>query len=628
MVDHSEREYRLELAPKLLDFLGPHLYTNVYYILAELIANAHDADAKNVYIIIKSDSITVEDDGIGMKYPEDTNKYLHVAEETRTTKKDSYTGSGRRKIGRKGIGKLAAISISENVWVMSVKEGEKSGFILTRHIAADRLLKALNEKDIKFERIGRHGTSIIMKNPSYELNKSFDSIKRNLLKIFPLIDKHFRIHIIQNNKETIINNFDQEMIKELGGLIIIGADFKYLCKYFENDYPKKKNDLLQIRDEEKRPVKLQTKTGEEKKYDLVIKGWIGVYKTTRGRKTATDDFPDNFISLLSNSKLGEYNILPVVGKNKLQEVYVVGQLHIDLFEETELPDMSLSNRQGYKTDDPRYQEVISFVAKKLLPDIVGIRAAYANCKDEEKKMRKLKDQLEKEKKLRGLVEKYKKETSGIATKKIGMELNRAEKISPTKIEKIIRDEMNELLPIVGIKRKLDAQKKRILICHTKEDKDLADIIYNLLLFNRVPSEDIIYTNCDDEISRIPDGVAVWDYLREFFVESYSTEKIYVIYVTSKEMAASWGAVTEVGAGWITRTDHRVFNIHGHRPQKPLDVDAEWHTSVRTDKGLSMTKVDCDKFALKIENICDKIGYKKKTRKENISTIKTYVTITE
>ena len=133
MENQSERKYELQLDPKILELLGPHLYTNIYYIIAELIANAYDADAKNVYVISKSDSIIVEDDGTGMSY-EDTKKYLNVAAETRTTKKESYTDGGRRKIGRKGIGKLAALSVSENVWVMTIKDNEKSGFILSRQV--------------------------------------------------------------------------------------------------------------------------------------------------------------------------------------------------------------------------------------------------------------------------------------------------------------------------------------------------------------------------------------------------------------------------------------------------------------------------------------------------------------
>ena len=45
------KEYTLNVDPRILELLGPNLYTNIYYVLAELIANAYDADAKNVYIL-------------------------------------------------------------------------------------------------------------------------------------------------------------------------------------------------------------------------------------------------------------------------------------------------------------------------------------------------------------------------------------------------------------------------------------------------------------------------------------------------------------------------------------------------------------------------------------------------
>lgn len=64
----EKKEYKIEIDPRILELLGPNLYTNIYYVLAELIANAYDADAHNVYIISEEDSIRVEDDGHGMSY--------------------------------------------------------------------------------------------------------------------------------------------------------------------------------------------------------------------------------------------------------------------------------------------------------------------------------------------------------------------------------------------------------------------------------------------------------------------------------------------------------------------------------------------------------------------------------
>lgn len=200
------------------------------------------------------------------------------------------------------------------------------------------------------------------------------------------------------------------------------------------------------------------------------------------------------------------------------------------------------------------------------------------------------------------------------------------------VEAILSDEINTNSPDMGIKSIIDSQKKKLLISQTYRDKDLADIIYNMLVFNNVPPEDIIYTNCDDEVSRIPEGdvgkSGIYDYLRDFFVDSYSTQKIYVIFVTSHNTKSSWGALMEVGAAWITQVEHKIFNIYDFRPEHPLDDEQQWHSSSRDDDGnLYMSKLSVDIFAQKIEYICDKLGYKKRTRQENKDHLSTLVKVT-
>ena len=409
----SKKKYEINIEPRILELLGPSLYTNIYYVLAELIANAYDADAHNVYIIINDESITVEDDGKGMSYSNgDIKTYLDVAKETRTNEKDAVTKKlKRKKMGRKGVGKIAALSVSENVLIKTVSNGEKSGFVLTRHVNSDRLLKAIQDKDIVFNKISNNGTSVVMENPSYKLHNSFKSIKKNLLKIFPLVNNDFIIHIIKGNTEETIDSFDKEMIGELSTLITFGDEFKYLNDYFKTDYEEHRSMLLNNENAHIIPIKMKNKAGEEKEYNIEIKGWIGTYITTRGRKVELTDFPDNFISLYANNKMGEFNILPIVGQNKLIEAFVVGQLHVDIFELTELPDMALSNRQGYKTDDPRYKAVIESVRNDILPKVLNMRKTYADLKNKDKQIEVLKKQLKKEEEFKKKVEKFKKNTS-------------------------------------------------------------------------------------------------------------------------------------------------------------------------------------------------------------------------
>lgn len=148
-----KKEYKIEIDARILELLGPNLYTNIYYVLAELIANAYDADAHNVYIISEENAIRVEDDGKGMSYKEGgISKYLGVAKLSRTDESNSVTALGRKKMGRKGIGKLAALSISENVDIMTVANGEKSGFVLSRHPGQEGLLKPIDDEAVSFKR--------------------------------------------------------------------------------------------------------------------------------------------------------------------------------------------------------------------------------------------------------------------------------------------------------------------------------------------------------------------------------------------------------------------------------------------------------------------------------------------
>ena len=181
---------------------------------------------------------------------------------------------------------------------------------------------------------------------------------------------------------------------------------------------------------------------------------------------------------------------------------------------------------------------------------------------------------------------------------------------------------------MGIKSVIDSQKKKILISQTYNDKDLADIVYNMLVFNSVPPEDIIYTNCDSEISRIPEDCKIYDYLRDFFVDSYSTQKMYVIFVTSDNTKQSWGALTEVGAAWITQIDNKIFNIRGFRPEHPLNDELQWQTTCRNENNeLYMDKLNADVFCTKIESVCEKLGCQKNERNENMEHLQTLVRIT-
>lgn len=538
----EENIYELDIDVRILELLGPNLYTNIYYVLAELIANAYDADAHNVYIISEEDKIIVEDDGKGMSYSKgEVAKYLKVAAISRNNEEDSKTALNRLKMGRKGVGKLAALSVSEEVQVMTISDGEKSGFVLSRH-PQSKNLQGIPYDKIYFKKIENNGTAIVMLTPQYKLHKTQTAIKRNLLKIFPAISKDFKIHIIIGSKEDVIDSVDKEIGRELCACILLGNKSSNIKNTFHNEYSNV--DLLVESQPKKFPLMLKDNQGAEKQYDLIVEGWIGAYKSTRGRKLESSDFPDNFISLYAHNKMGEFNILPVVGANRLNESYVVGQLYVDLFELSELPDMALSNRQGYKSDDPRYIKVIEYVKDELLPNIIAKRVAFAKAKKDQNEKEKINKQEEEERTFRFNVTEFRKSTSAQVAQAI---INKGTGVSEEEVMFAVENAINANSNMLGLKPHIDQQKKKLFISHTRRDKSIGDIVYNMLVFNNVPPEDIIYTSCDDEVSRIPQGMNIYEYLRKFFVDSVSDKKMYVLFITSDNTKTAWGAMVEIGA---------------------------------------------------------------------------------
>lgn len=70
-------------SPRILDHLGISAYNSVRKCLAELVANAYDADAHNVDITLpdvidENAVITISDDGMGMTTEDVKTKFLHT----------------------------------------------------------------------------------------------------------------------------------------------------------------------------------------------------------------------------------------------------------------------------------------------------------------------------------------------------------------------------------------------------------------------------------------------------------------------------------------------------------------------------------------------------------------------
>ena len=104
--------YRINIDKKVLRLLGAQLYGDTPSIISELVQNAYDADARAVWITINTgnpSSIVVQDNGIGMTPDEINSRFLNIGQDRRSQYPQSP--SGRKVLGRKGIGKLHHICL-------------------------------------------------------------------------------------------------------------------------------------------------------------------------------------------------------------------------------------------------------------------------------------------------------------------------------------------------------------------------------------------------------------------------------------------------------------------------------------------------------------------------------------
>ena len=133
MTDISD--LKLRFLGSLVEQLGAQMYPSATATIAELISNAWDADARNVWVDIPlgerwtaEKQIVVIDDGIGMAYDDARDAYLNVGRKRRKEEDTETSPGGRPLHGRKGIGKLAAFGTARILEFCSRRYGTETRF--------------------------------------------------------------------------------------------------------------------------------------------------------------------------------------------------------------------------------------------------------------------------------------------------------------------------------------------------------------------------------------------------------------------------------------------------------------------------------------------------------------------
>jgi hypothetical protein len=122
---------------RVLEHLGIQMYQKPVNAIAELVANAWDADSPTVDVTLPKKlesgaTIKIADTGVGMTFDQCQNHFLRVGRNRRSKDPLAKTTKGRRILGRKGIGKFAGFGIAKIITIDTISEenGEHTVFTL------------------------------------------------------------------------------------------------------------------------------------------------------------------------------------------------------------------------------------------------------------------------------------------------------------------------------------------------------------------------------------------------------------------------------------------------------------------------------------------------------------------
>lgn len=256
--------YTMTISRMTVDKLGVKLYDKVSAVMAELVANAYDADATEVeviapmgeYLATKREGVVIDrdyqievrDNGAGMTPDEINEFYLFVGGERRNDPKrgDVSKRFGRKVMGRKGVGKLAPFGICEQIEVLSSGgeltsgvdvNGKTTNGYLTAHLILDR--KAiLSDEAIPYHPKPGHldgtlrnerGTVLTLSQFSQRQVPKIDDFARQMAQRFGIASRDWRIRLSDLIRtpgdpdcERVVGEFNVERMP--GTAIIFASD--------------------------------------------------------------------------------------------------------------------------------------------------------------------------------------------------------------------------------------------------------------------------------------------------------------------------------------------------------------------------------------------------------------------
>lgn len=208
-----------KIDPKLAELLG-ETYKSVEDAIKELVDNAHDADADNIWIKLPepfevNPMVEISDDGTGMKEQEVKNEYLKIASSRLSRKGDKSLIKKRKVKGRKGIGKFAGLMVAEAM-IVSTKAGGKETRLSIIKSSLSKGNYDLEKVKLPIDVVdcdkSGHGTTIVLQG----LNDNFNFPNSEKLKEI-LVWDYGRVHdlnIFVNNEKIGVQDFQGKTVEK------------------------------------------------------------------------------------------------------------------------------------------------------------------------------------------------------------------------------------------------------------------------------------------------------------------------------------------------------------------------------------------------------------------------------
>jgi len=331
-----------------------NLYSNVPAVLSEVVANAWDADATRVDIVLDSRRrrIEIRDDGHGMNDSDANAFFLKVGYRRRDAGRDRSPRFKRSVMGRKGIGKLALFAIADIIEVRSVttlgRKRQKSGFVLNR---ADIERAIHNRTDYHPTPLAtsvithRSGTLLVLRKLRKNVKLAEQALRKRVARRFSVLATKHTFSVRVNG--TPISVKDRGYLKKLQYLWTLGSadkDMLKACKSIEQQ-----EELSDIVDAE---------------LGYRARGWVGTFDERKNIEPG-----NNSIVVLARGKLVHEDLLGDLPEGGIYTKYIIGEIEADFIDLDNREDIMTSDRQRIREDDPRFSKLRDFVHKKVLKQI-------------------------------------------------------------------------------------------------------------------------------------------------------------------------------------------------------------------------------------------------------------------